>query len=113
MKLEFGSPPTSPKSSSTQPLLSPASSVEGSTVLKSATTAHVLRLDVELEKQSFNWLIHHMIPPSPLDAHVSGCELNFPDTAYFAQEDGQGLAGSVGKDIIKTDLASGCIVKIV
>lgn len=102
----------SPKSSSTQPLLSPASSCEESTIIKSATSATELRLEVEIEKKTFNWLMHHMLPPTYIDDKVAGCEVNFPDTAFFAEENGQGLAGSVCKDILKTDQYTGCLFKI-
>ena len=33
-------------------------------------------------KQSFLWLMEHLLPPSDL---VKGCELIFPDTAFFDQ----------------------------
>ena len=34
-----------------------------------------------IETEKFNWLIDHLLPPNP--AKVKGCELIFPDTAFF------------------------------
>ena len=46
-----------------------------------------------IETEKFAWLIDHLLPPNP--AKIKGCELIFPDTAFFEQ--------GVCKCVIKND----------
>ena len=62
-----------------------------------------IQQDTSLQAVSFNWLMHHLLPPQDLESKLSGCELLFPDTAFFANDDGSGKTGCVARDIIKTD----------
>lgn len=38
-------------------------------------------LQNRVEKEQFMWLMEHLLPPSP--EKFKGCELIFPDTAFF------------------------------
>jgi len=36
---------------------------------------------IDIEHENFQWLMEHLLPPNP--AKFKGCELIFPDTAFF------------------------------
>jgi len=65
---------------------------------KLQTSLEIIKKDKEYrelyggEKQTFSWLMHHLLPYSE---KIKGCELIFPDTVFF--EDGK------PKVIIKTE----------
>ena len=51
--------------------------------------------------EKFQWLMEHLLPPNP--AKFKGCELIFPDTAFFEQ--------GVCKSIIKCD-EDYCLIQV-
>ena len=48
--------------------------------------------------------MHHLLPPEDKQ-WIAGCEVKFPETAFFDSEPGK------AKDILKTDI-SGCLVQV-
>lgn len=63
----------------------------------------------KLELKDFAWLMHHLLPPQKNQSTIQGCQLLFPDTAFFAADTQQpGRA----KDIIKTDGNTGRLIQV-
>lgn len=69
---------------------------------KENTEGHVHTIKLELK--DFSWAMHHLLPPEDKQ-WIAGCEVRFPETAFFDSEPGK------AKDILKTDI-SGCLVQV-
>jgi len=56
---------------------------------------------MKIELQNFQWLMHHLLPPTSMQGTIHGCEVLFPDTAFFYE--GQSIQAGLVRGVIKTD----------
>jgi hypothetical protein len=62
---------------------------------------------IQLLMKDFDWICHKMLPPED-EPQIAGCEVLFPDTAFF---DLAVTAPGRAKDIVRTD-QNGCLTSV-